>query len=339
MKAFINHKTITFLGDKMINGAVNALKVVLSLKSGENVLVVSDERKNDIGNAFMEGSKKLDAKTRYYVLPEKRRPLKEIPDELLKMIDGHNIIINAFEGFPEETPFRIKLIKKEISTNARVGHAPGITHEMMTKGPMTADYEKIAENVHSLISKFSNAKTVHITTPGGTDITLNIGNRGFDSDVKIKPGTFGNLPAGEIWCAPVENKANGVIVTDGSIGDIGQVKKPLRIGVKAGRIVSMQSEDNELVEKIKELTSVDEMASVIGELGIGLNPNARITGNLLEDEKAGKTAHIAFGNNEEMPNGKNNSKTHRDFLFYKPTFSVKYKDGNEKVIIRDGDVI
>ena len=323
----------------MINGAVNALKVVLGLQSGENVLVVSDERKKEIGDAFMEGSKKLDAKTKYYVLPEKQRPLKEIPDELLKMIDGNNIIINAFEGFPEETPFRIKLIKKEISTNARVGHAPGITNEMMTRGPMTADYEKIAENAFALISKFNNAKNVHITTPGGTDITLDIENRGFNSDVKIKPGTFGNLPAGEIWCAPVENKANGVIVTDGSIGDIGQVKKTLRIEVKDGKIVSLQSEDNELVEKIKGLTSVDEMASVVGELGIGLNPNARITGNLLEDEKAGKTAHIAFGNNEEMPGGKNNSKTHRDFLFYKPTFFVKYKDGSEKIIIKDEDIV
>jgi len=323
----------------MINGAVNALKVVLGLKENENVLVVSDEHKKKIGDAFLEGARKLGAKTRYYALPEKQRPLKEIPDELLKMIGGNNIIINAFEGFPEETPFRIKLTKKEISTNARVGHAPGITDEMMTRGPMTADYEKIAENAFALISKFNNAKNVHITTPGGTDITLDIEDRGFNSDVKIKPGTFGNLPAGEIWCAPVENKANGVIVTDGSIGDIGQVKKPLRIEVRDGKIVSLQSDDSELVEKIKELTSVDEMASVIGELGIGLNPNARITGNLLEDEKAGKTAHIAFGNNEEMPNGENNSKTHRDFLFYKPTFSVKYKDGNEKIIIRDGDVI
>ena len=323
----------------MINGAVNALKVVLNLKANENVLVVSDEHKRNIGNAFLEGARKLGANVKFYVLPEEQRPLKEIPDELMKIIDKNSVIINAFEGFPEETPFRIKLTKKEMSANARVGHAPGITDEMMTKGPMTADYEKVAENAYSLRSKFDNAKAVHITAPGGTDIILDIENRGFDTDVKIKNGTFGNLPAGEIWCAPVENNTNGVIVTDGSIGDVGQVKKPLRIEVANGKIVSLQSDDLELVEKIKKLTSVDEMASVIGELGIGLNPNARITGNLLEDEKAGKTAHIAFGNNEEMPGGKNNSSTHRDFLFYKPTFNVTYKDGTEKIVIKDGYVV
>ena len=87
------------------------------------------------------------------------------------------------------------------------------------------------------------------------------------------------------------------------------------------------------------MTSVDDMASVIGELGIGLNPKARLTGNLLEDEKAGKTAHIAFGHNTDMPNGQNHSKTHLDFLFYNPTLQVQYLDGSKKTIIKDGEIV
>jgi len=55
-------------------------------------------------------------------------------------------------------------------------------------------------------------------------------------------------------------------------------------------------------------------------------------GNLLEDEKAGKTAHIAFGNNENMPGGKNNSETHRDFLFHTPALTVTYFDGSQREI-------
>jgi leucyl aminopeptidase (aminopeptidase T) len=220
-----------------------------------------------------------------------------------------------------------------------VGHAPGITDSMMTDGPMNVNWSEVANNVDRLMAKFENAKNVHITTPGGTDIVMGIADRPFETDVRIKPGAFGNLPAGEIWCAPIEDNATGVIICDGSIGDIGQVKTHLKLEVKDGKLVAIESDDSELVEKIKELTSVDEMASVVGELGIGLNPKARLTGNLLEDEKAGKTAHIAFGNNTEMPNGKNESKTHRDFLFYKPTFEVEYKDSSSKTIIKDGEII
>jgi len=60
---------------------------------------------------------------------------------------------------------------------------------------------------------------------------------------------------------------------------------------------------------------LDEEARIIGELGIGLNPGAKLSGILLEDEKALKTAHIAFGNNENMDGVQNKSITHRDFLF------------------------
>jgi leucyl aminopeptidase (aminopeptidase T) len=326
----------------MVEGAKNALKVVLSVTAGEPILIVTDEHKADIATAFSQGGTELGANVKTYVLPEAERPLTEVPAAVIPELEhckSGGVIINAFEANSTETPFRIKLIKQEISTNSRIGHCPGITVGMMTKGPMTVDYAEVARNVDALMAKFEGAKSVHLTAPGGTDITLGIHDRTFDTDVRIKAGAFGNLPAGEIWCAPEEDNANGVIVCDGSIGDVGQVKSPLKIEVKDGKIVALESDDQELVEKIKELSAVDEQASVVGELGIGLNPRARLTGNLLEDEKAGKTAHIAFGNTTEMPNGQNTAKTHRDYLFYNPTFEVEYQDGSKKILIKDGEIV
>ncbi len=326
----------------MLEGAKNALKVVLSMEKNEPMLIITDEHKSDIAEAFRLGGEALGAKVKTFVLPEEQRPLKEIPAEIFPLLEHcktGGIIINAFSANSTETPFRIKLIKQEISTNSRVGHAPGITTSMMTEGPMTVDYSQVARNVDTLMAKFENAKKVRLTAPGGTDITLGIAHRDFDTDVRIKSGGFGNLPAGEIWCAPEEDNANGVIVCDGSIGDIGQVKEPLKLEISKGKIVALESDDQGLVDRIRELTGVDEDASVIGELGIGLNPRARLIGNLLEDEKAGKTAHIAFGNNTEMPNGQNRSQTHRDFLFYNPTFEVEYLDGSRKIIIKDGEIV
>ena len=328
--------------DIMVEGAKNALKVILSMTQDEPLLIITDEHKQKIAEAFRLGGELLGARVQTYILPEAQRPLTDVPDDVLPVLEhcsSGGVIINAFEANSTETPFRIKLIKQELSTNSRIGHAPGITVSMMTDGPMTVDYSKVSADVDNLMSRFIGAKLVHITAPGGTDIRLDILERGFATDVRIGPGTFGNLPAGEIWCAPIEDKVNGIIVCDGSIGDVGQVKKPLKIEVKDGKIVALESDDSELVERIKELTSVDDFASVVGELGIGLNPRARLTGNLLEDEKAGRTAHIAFGNNTEMPNGKNTSKTHRDFLFYNPTFVVEYLDGAKKIVIKDGVII
>ncbi|MEE9379188.1 MAG: aminopeptidase [Candidatus Lokiarchaeia archaeon] len=242
-------------------------------------------------------------------------------------------------AFGEETPFRAKWIKEIVATKSiRLGHGPSITKSMMIKGPMNVDYEKMVETADKMIKSLDNAKIAHVTTPGGTDIVIDIEDRPFSTDVKInKEPYFANLPCGEIWCGPIESKANGIIVCDGSIGDIGKVKKPLKIYVKNGKIVKLESEDQKLVEDVERLINLDEEARIIGELGIGLNPGAKLSGILLEDEKALQTAHIAFGNNEEMKGGQNRSKTHRDFLFYKPTINVAYKDGSTKTVIRNGE--
>lgn len=314
------------------------LRTVLDLKEGDNMLIVLDDSKQTIGMAFEKGGQDLGANTNMYSLSKHVRPIMDIPDDLREMFKGYKVIINTFGTDAEETPFRVKLLYEEI-LYARVGHAPGITMSMMRNGPMNVDYTKVVKDAERLMAIFENVSKVHITTPGGTDIVLDIEGRGFQTDVKIDNGEFGNLPAGEVWCAPVEDRANGVIVVDGSIGDIGNVSKPLKIFVKDGHLDSLESEDNELVREVEKLTSLDRMARVIGELGIGLNPGARLVGNMLEDEKAGGTSHIAFGNNMDMYGGNNNSMTHRDFLFLKPTFNATYKDGTEKVIIKDGKVI
>jgi len=330
---------LIIMSENMVPGAKNALDVVLALQKGEDVLVITDRAKEDIGQAFFQAAGSAGARAGIYMLPQEQRPFTEIPIDLPPLLEGKDVILNIFEGIAEETPFRIKLIRKEAGVNARIGHCPGITTRMMTEGPMTADYKAIARDVAYLTKKFENAKGIHITAPAGTDITLDIEDRPFDTDVSIPRGKFGNLPAGELWCAPVEDGANGIIVVDGSIGDVGQVPAILRITVAKGKIANIESEDKAFEQRISELCSLDEYASVVGELGIGLNPQARLVGNLLEDEKAGETAHIAFGNNQEMPGGKNPSRTHRDYLFYKPTMIVSYKDGTKKTIMAEGKVL
>ena len=327
--------------DRMREGALNALEAILDVGKGKTVFVVTDRKKLPIGKAFESAARELGAATEMYVLPA-GRPMKALPADLLPKVEGFRprakatVFINAFSGMAEETPLRIQLIRKEEDVGGRVGHAPGITEEMMTEGPMNVDYRRISRDAKKLMARFKGADRVHLAAPSGTNITMGILGRDFETDLEIKNGAMGNLPAGEIWCAPVEDSANGVIVADGSIGDLGAIKKPLTIEVKGGKIQDVTGGTPALKRKLDKFLGVDAMATVIGELGIGLNPGARITGNLLEDEKAGGTAHIAFGNNTDMPGGKNTSKTHRDFLFHGPTLTVTFSDGRKETLLKGG---
>ena len=74
----------------------------------------------------------------------------------------------------------------------------------------------------------------------------------------------------------------------------------------------------------------------LGELGIGLNPAARIVGNMLEDEKAFRTCHIALGSNYDNDA---EALTHLDGLIVEPTITVRYPSGRERMLLEDGALI
>lgn len=311
-----------------------SLKTIMDVRAGQKALIIHDEHAKDVARLTKKALELEGVKVFTYKLPEDKRPLYDTPEDLRALIDRlkPDLFFNQLKGIAEETPFRIALHHEESQFGAKVGHSPGAEIGMF-EGAMTADFKAMREKARALKEKFAGVKSVRLTTAAGTDLTFSIEGRDFEDDISIEPGHMGNLPAGEMWCAPVESSMNGVIVVDGSIGDLGQVKEPLTIKVKDGFVVDLVSKDKALVKRVKELIGVDREASLAGEFGIGLNPKAQLTGNLLEDEKAARTLHIAFGNNMDMPGGQNNSVTHRDFLFRAPSITTD----TGKVLMKDGE--
>jgi aminopeptidase len=325
--------------DKMISAAFNALEFTMNLNSLDKILILTDDKSKRIAEAFKSAAFKKGCELKQFIINENERPIKEVPEELSKLLANKTIVLNIIEAFPEEISFRIKWIfeieaKKEI----KCAHMPGITEDMLIEGPMNIDYKKMRITAKDLIEKLHGADFLYITTSEGTDLRLGVRGRVFIDDTMIKPGKMSNLPCGEIYCAPEETKAYGRVIFNASIGDIGLLKNPLEVIIKDGRIDKFRSKDQNLVDRITKLSDIDEESRIVGELGIGINPGARITGNMLEDEKAIETAHIAFGNNEDF-GGINKSKIHRDFLFLPPTIEVHYLTGGKQVIMRNGKIV
>ena len=301
-------------------------------------MILTDIYCKNIANAFKQAAYGKGCQVKIYQIDESQRPLKEVPHDLISLLKGQTIVLNIIKAIPEEIPFRIKWIfAVEENKQIRCGHMPGITESMMIDGPMNVDYDEIKASAAALKQLLKDAETLHITSGEGTDITLGVKDRIFTDDALVEAGQMGNLPCGEVYCAPEEDKANGVVVFNACIGDIGLLNQPLKVTVHDGKITMFESDDPGLVKKITSLSEVDDDAKIIGEIGIGINPGAHITGNMLEDEKAIGTAHIAFGNNADFPGGgMNNSKIHRDYLFYHPSIEVNYTDKSSRLIINNG---
>lgn len=321
--------------NRMVSAARRALVKVLELDSQDRVLVVQDPLCLKCGEAFADAARAEGCATTTYLLPADGRPLKTLPEGMA--LEGHDVVINAMSGSSDEVPFRIEWLELVEARNLRCGHSPNIHEDMMDGGPMDVDYDLMVGQADRLMDALNGAVSVRMTAPAGTNITMDIRGREFITDVKITDTVKGcNLPCGEVFCCPVETGAEGVVVADGPIGGEGQPPTPVRLKVKGGRVVDATCDDGQWAQRINQLLDTDHGARTVAELGIGLNPKARLVGIMLEDEKALETAHIAFGSNIGMPGGVSESTTHIDYLILRPTIVVRGKDGSELTISEDG---
>jgi aminopeptidase len=325
--------------------ARNALECVLEAKKDESIIIFCDDVKESVGGAFEKGAQKLGLQTKLISLKSDPRVFrKEIPQHLMKFLTEQrpSIYINLLRGIREEIPFRIKLIQMETKDHkTRLGHCPGVTEDMLTEGALALtvnEHRQIQTFAEKLVEKLKQAVKVKIRNPAGTDISLNVEGRPFFTDTKIdwERMKWMNLPTGEIIAAPVESSLEGKFVCDMAIGGIGPINTPVALFAKSGKVQRVSSTNGEVLRRVQASLETDEMASVVGEFAFGVNSKARFVEEFLECEKMLGTVHVAFGNNSDMPEGKNNSKNHMDFMISKPTVKIVTKDGASINVLENG---
>ena len=324
--------------------AKNALENALEAVAGESILIVCDDEKVEVGKAFANGSLALGLWTRIIILQTAKKPRTEIPKRLLEVFTQQkpNLYVNLMRDIREETPFRIKIIKMETrDRKSRLGHCPGVTVNMLTEGALALtpqEHKDMQSHAERLIQALNGAVEVEIRNPAGTNLTLSTEKREFFTDTKVdwKSMKWMNLPTGEVIVAPVEDSLNGRLVCDMAIGGIGKLKTPVEVVAKNGKAEKLLSKDKNILRKIKDTFETDDWSDIVGEFAFGINPKARFADEFLEAEKISGTTHVAFGENTDMPGGKNPSKNHIDLLISKPTVKVKKEDEKVITVLEDG---
>lgn len=295
------------------NSSIIALRDCMGLKPTETLLIVTDEVKSEIGQALHEVGKSLCKESMLVEIKSREINGQEPPEavaQLMKMVD---VVVCPTLKSLTHTDARRNAVKEGV----RVGTMPGITVDAMARC-LSADYDKIISLTDFIAEKMEGISTIRVVTEKGTDVTMPVKDRMIirSKGVLREKGESGNLPSGEVYLAPWEDKTNGKLVIDGSMASIGMIKTPIVIDIVDGYAKNITGgEEAQRLTEILDKSGPD--ARAVAEFGIGTNYKAKLTGLILEDEKVFGTIHIAFGNNLTM-GGRISVSSHLDGLVTEP---------------------
>ncbi|MBN1300402.1 MAG: aminopeptidase [Melioribacteraceae bacterium] len=302
----------------------------MNVKKKEKILVVTDEKKLEIGQALHLNALNLGLNSTLVEIKSRKINGEEPPSEVADLMKKFEVVLCPTDKSLTHTDAR----RNASAMGVRVATFPGITKDVMIRG-LSSDYKKIARLTIKMKKLFEKTKIVRVLAANGTDIKMDISGRTAIASKGLfhKPGEGGNLPTGETFAAPLEGKSNGIFVVDGSMAGIGVIGKiPIRIEVKNGYATKITGGNN-AKKLIEMLDKYGKKARNIAEIGIGANENAKLSGMILEDEKVLGTCHIALGNNITM-GGLVNVPIHLDGVIKKPTILF---DGKE--IMKSGKLL
>ena len=310
------------------NAVRTALVDCMAITRGEDVLVVTDPAKRAIAEAIVATARELDAEVVLMEMSERESHGSEPP----RAVAAAMLACDALLAPTSKSLSHTKARKDASDNGARVATMPDISEEMLVR-TMSADYRAVKQRSDAVAKLLTDGKEVHISSSQGTDVVFSIeGRKGLSDDGHIaNPGTFGNLPAGEGFIAPVEGRTNGRLVFDGSVWPNGRLETPLTVDVVDGYATSFSGPAGEQFRSI--LDKHGHEAFAVAELGIGTNEAATLTGNVLEDEKIIGTIHVAFGDNHSF-GGTIRVSSHQDGVVLQPTADI---DGTR--LLEDGRLL
>lgn len=266
----------------------------------------------------------------------------------LKDIITRASIIIAMPEFSATAP--LYHLAKE-SDKLRVASMPGVAKFMEESG-LSADYAAISKKCEKVVQVFDKAIAAEVTFSSGHTCYFDLPpeNPGLIDDGILHPERAGgelalsNLPAGEVYCVPNENEDSR---TEGEL--------PQKLGdeiivyeIKNNRVQDVKGSSAAAAE-LRRKFQEDPAWRNLAEFAIGLNDKAKVTGIILEDEKAG--FHWAYGRSDHF-GGQNGvdkfispeNVVHTDIVYAKgnPVVCSKldmiFPDNSRQTLIIDGEL-
>jgi leucyl aminopeptidase (aminopeptidase T) len=184
----------------------------------------------------------------------------------------------------------------------RAASMPGV-QKWMEETSLAADYREVARRCRLLKTAFLEADRVEVLFSTGHRCLFDLRHRLCEADDgylhrdKNDDLPVINLPSGETFEVPYEGEIEGdPSRTQGEL-PVHEDGQTVVFRVEANRIVEVVG-GGSVAERYRTFFRADPVRGNVAEVAFGCNDDAKVTGNVLEDEKAG--FHWAYGRSDHL---------------------------------------
>ena len=299
------------------------VQICMDIRRGENVLIVCDPTTAEIGQSLHIATQKRSDRVLLIVMPKSRHHGEEPPSPVAALMRQQQVVIAATKYSLTHT----RAARQALKDGARIATMPGMTFELYTEGGMTADFQDVKRRISNIANFLRRRRIINVKSESGTDVTFEVNWRDWkldDNGICNRPRMLTNLPAGKVFILPKEGTMNGTIVIDGS-WDSTLIEEPVELIVEDGTVVDVKGGSlaatirQSYGEVAKKLKAKDrESVWTVAEFGFGMNPSARLVGNVLEDEKRMGSCYFSIGDNTGL-GGTSNAGIHVSGVLAEPS--------------------
>lgn len=329
---------------ELTNACLKLLRDMFDVQKGESVVLTADTESNDdVVNATAEAAFILDAKPIIVKTAAARGVGKAAdPDLPMEPLTALLCATDVWIEYNNEWIFYSTVFDEAFKNNKKLRYMNlvGANPDLMMRNIGRVDIPLLREFILKVEDVTKKAKHMRVTTPAGTDLEFdNAPGRDFyTADGFVRKGEIKMLP-GQISWAPEFKSINGIMVIDGTLTPpLAKVSQPIKLTIKEGRVVKIEggADAKEFENWLKSFN--DEKMFNLAHISYGFGPGAKLTGDIVEDERVWGSTEWGFGNVgpmlvSDIPGGIP-AASHSDGICLNSTV---YLDG--KLILKEGQVV
>lgn len=304
-----------------------------NIEDGADVLIVSDWPSSKIAERVGAALKTKSCSINLVFsdpVPHSNAEPSQIVADSMKQADVIFAIVN-------DTISHSAAVTNANTENTQYISVPKYTTEQLKTGALFADFEAISPKVEQLTQMLTDASVARVSSPQGTDITVDISNQAGRTVNSIPRPKTDHVAAGalEATISPVSGSAQGSVVVDGAIPDlnIGRLKNNVELTIESGHIVEITG--GEEAKRIKRVWEEYDDPSVfnIAQLAVGMNPNVReFDDKFITAHCKYGNVHFGFGTSKSLLGGDVRAPAHFDAMMSEATLEL---DNN--IVLKNGE--